>query len=81
MGNSPLRFKRADRPGAYLRIVEPGVLEEGDAVEVIARPENSLSVAEIARIHNRDRQEAERLLAIAALSDSWRRWAHQQIRP
>jgi MOSC domain-containing protein YiiM len=39
------RFGEASRPGAYLRIVEPGELGAGDAVEVLFRPEHDVTVA------------------------------------
>ena len=80
-GRFPLMFKRADRPGSYLRIIEAGTLEAGDNIEVVARPDDSISVAEIARIHDRDHDEAERLLGVAGLSDPWKAWAERQISP
>lgn len=39
------RFTAAGRPGAYLRVVEPGVLAAGDTVEVVSRPGHRVSVA------------------------------------
>jgi MOSC domain-containing protein YiiM len=80
-GKFPLLFKRADRPGSYLRIIETGILETGDTIEVVARPGNSISVADIARIYDRDHDEAERLLGVPGLSDPWKAWAQRQISP
>jgi MOSC domain-containing protein YiiM len=79
-GRFPIAFKRADRPGAYLRIVEPGVLSTGDAIDVVDRPTMSLSVAEVARISNRDRGEAHRLLEVVALPEPFKEWARQHTR-
>ncbi|WP_402464616.1 MOSC domain-containing protein [Isoptericola aurantiacus] len=39
------RFTEVGRTGAYLRVVEPGDLAAGDAVEVVARPSHGVSVA------------------------------------
>jgi MOSC domain-containing protein YiiM len=39
------RFAQAGRPGAYLRIVTPGELGAGDAIEVLARPEHGVTIA------------------------------------
>jgi MOSC domain-containing protein YiiM len=39
------RFTRAERPGAYLRIVREGELGEGDAIEVLSRPSHGVTVA------------------------------------
>lgn len=39
------RFTLAGRPGAYLRIVTPGSIGAGDAIEVVHRPEHDVTVA------------------------------------
>ncbi len=38
-------FRQAGRPGAYLRVCEPGTLRAGDPAEVVSRPEGSVTVA------------------------------------
>lgn len=38
------RFTAAGRPGAYLRVVEPGVLAAGDPVQVVSRPDHGVSI-------------------------------------
>jgi MOSC domain-containing protein YiiM len=43
------RFAAANRPGAYLRIVEPGELGAGDGVRVVDRPAHGVTVAEVSR--------------------------------
>ena len=43
------RFTRAERPGAYLRIVREGELGAGDAVQVRDRPAHGITVALVAR--------------------------------
>jgi MOSC domain-containing protein YiiM len=40
------RFTREARPGAYLRVVEPGEVRAGDPVSVVDRPDRGVSVAE-----------------------------------
>ncbi len=40
------RFSRAGRPGAYLRVIEEGMVARGDPVEVIDRPAERVTVAE-----------------------------------
>ena len=42
-------FIDGGRPGAYLRIVEPGDVGTGDAVRVLSRPDGAPSVAEVMR--------------------------------
>jgi MOSC domain-containing protein YiiM len=43
------RFTRAERPGAYLRIVREGEIGAGDAIEVADRPAHGITVALVAR--------------------------------
>jgi MOSC domain-containing protein YiiM len=40
------RFTEANRTGTYLRVVEPGELGAGDAVEVVSRPGHRVTVAD-----------------------------------
>jgi MOSC domain-containing protein YiiM len=71
----PRRFSEAVRPGAYLRIVVEGEVGAGDEIRVVERPAHDLTIREVFRIYTRDRAEAERLLAVPRMSESWRRWA------
>jgi MOSC domain-containing protein YiiM len=51
----PARFTAANRPGAYLRVVEPGEIGAGDAIEVVDRPSHGVTIAETARAMEGDR--------------------------
>jgi MOSC domain-containing protein YiiM len=77
----PRRFAAADRPGAYLRVLEPGVVEAGDPVEVLERPAHGVTVADASRIYHRDRHEAGRLLEVPALSGALADWAAGRAQP
>ncbi|MFL6141223.1 MAG: MOSC domain-containing protein [Labedaea sp.] len=39
------RFTRRSRPGAYLRVIEPGEIQAGDAIEIEHRPAHEVTVA------------------------------------
>ena len=70
------RFGDALRPGAYLRIVEEGVLQAGDAVSIVSRPvDHDVSVGLIADVRLHRPHEALRLLAAPRLPVGWRDWA------
>jgi len=43
-----MRFNRAGRVGALLRVVEPGTLTAGDEVELVSRPEHDVTVSLLA---------------------------------
>ncbi|MGW2862700.1 MOSC domain-containing protein [Streptomyces sp. NPDC001205] len=57
------RFTQAAVPGAYLRVIEPGEIRAGDAVEVIARPDHEVSVAFWFRAFTTERTLLPRTLA------------------
>ena len=71
------RFLSAGRPGAYLRVLTTGHIEAGDRVEVLERPDHEVTVADVLRIHTRDRHEADRLLALDDLAERARDWAQE----
>jgi len=69
------RFTDALRPGAYLRILSEGSVAAGDAIRVVDRPDQSLTVRDVLRIYSRDRAEAGRLLVVPRMPESWKAWA------
>jgi MOSC domain-containing protein YiiM len=75
----PRRFTEALRPGAYLRIVVEGEVGAGDAIRVAERPDHDLTIRDVFRIYTSARDEADRLLAVPRMSESWRRWAHDLL--
>ena len=75
----PRRFTQALRPGAYLRIMAEGDVGAGDEIRVIERPDRDLTIRDVFRIYTRDRGEAERLIAIPEISESWRIWAESWL--
>jgi MOSC domain-containing protein YiiM len=68
------RFAAARRPGAYLRIIEEGTLEAGDAAQLVTRPEHDLTIAAFAEAYLADRAALPRL-QIPEVSKDWRDWA------
>jgi MOSC domain-containing protein YiiM len=73
------RFLSARRPGAYLRVLEPGAVAAGDRVRIVKRPAHDLTVAEVSRIHTVDRGEAGRLLEVDGVGARARAWAEQHL--
>jgi MOSC domain-containing protein YiiM len=74
------RFADADRPGAYLRIVEEGDIGAGDEVEVIDRPDHGWTVLDLLHTTEDPTPEAlAELLAVAPLPAGWREWAEHQL--
>jgi MOSC domain-containing protein YiiM len=73
------RFAQANRPGAYLRIVEEGELGAGDEIEVLDRPGHGVDMALVSRAMLGDRALLPRLLEAEALSDRWHEWALERM--
>jgi MOSC domain-containing protein YiiM len=68
-------FVVAERPGAYLRIIEPGDIGAGDAIEVVWRPEHDVTIRLAFEAWLVDRGLIPRLRpALAHLSPAWQRW-------
>lgn len=56
------RFTAAARPGAYLRIVAPGQVRAGDAIDIVHMPTHGVTIEETFRALMGDRSLAARLL-------------------
>jgi MOSC domain-containing protein YiiM len=61
------RFTLAVRPGAYLRVVEPGPVQAGDAIDVVERPAHDVTIGVLFRALTREPLLLERVLAACAL--------------
>ncbi|MEV0240555.1 MOSC domain-containing protein [Streptomyces sp. NPDC050674] len=57
------RFTRRGAPGAYLRVIVPGEIRAGDAVEIVRRPDHDVTVALQFRAVTTERTLLPRLLA------------------
>ncbi|MEO3972865.1 MOSC domain-containing protein [Streptomyces sp. CAU 1734] len=66
------RFTRAARPGAYLRVVEPGEIRAGDPVGIVHRPGHDVTVALAFRAMTLEPDLLPRLLAADALPEEER---------
>jgi MOSC domain-containing protein YiiM len=73
------RFGQANRPGAYLRIIEEGEVAEGDAVRVVSRPDHEVSVAVVSRALLGEHGLEGNLLAVEALPHKVREWAEERV--
>lgn len=67
------RFTAAGRPGAYLRVLEPGEISAGDGIEVVSRPEHGVTVADLLAARAGDRAKAG-LIRTLELPTKWKPW-------
>jgi MOSC domain-containing protein YiiM len=61
------RFTQAARPGAYLRVIEPGDIRAADPVEIVHRPDHDVTVAVVFRAMTLEPDLLPRLLVAEAL--------------
>jgi MOSC domain-containing protein YiiM len=73
----PKRFLASRRSGYYLAVEMEGDVGAGDRVETLARHPARVPVAEVTRVYASDRADLatiERLVALDALPEDWRRY-------
>ncbi len=63
------RFTERGRTGAYLAVVEPGTVRDGDEVEVVERPEHGITVLRVFAALTGDLEAAREVLAARVLGD------------
>ncbi|MFD1826385.1 MULTISPECIES: MOSC domain-containing protein [Mumia] len=73
------RFVEARVPGAYLRVVEPGELASGNAIEVVDRPAHGVTVRVVFRALATERDLLPALLDAQALGTKARRKAEEYV--
>lgn len=61
------RFTARGRTGAYLAVIEPGVVSAGDVVEVSGRPDHGITVPQVFRALTGDDDAAARVVAAGVL--------------
>ncbi|HET7504273.1 MAG TPA: MOSC domain-containing protein [Kofleriaceae bacterium] len=72
-------FTLAARPGAYLRVIEPGPVQAGDSLDVIHRPAHDVTIGIVFRALTREPLLLERVLAADALPDEDRPAARRRL--
>jgi MOSC domain-containing protein YiiM len=73
------RFAVAARPGAYLRVIEPGEVGAGDPVEVVSRPGHGVDMALAFRALMGDDALVPRLLDAPQLPAKALAWAERKL--
>lgn len=73
------RFAAVGRPGPYLRVVEEGSLEAGDALVVEHRPGHGVTVSTMFRALTTDRSLLPQLLRVDGLVDEARHTAEAYV--
>jgi MOSC domain-containing protein YiiM len=72
-------FTRAAKPGAYLRVITPGVLRAGDTVTIVERPDHDITVGRVFRAMMTEPELLPGILGAEALADEVKRVARRRI--
>jgi MOSC domain-containing protein YiiM len=69
-----MRERRAGFTGLHLRVLEPGSIAAGDAIEVVSRAPHAVTVADAvrARFGASDPELVASVLAVPELAEEWR---------
>jgi MOSC domain-containing protein YiiM len=76
------RFLASRRTGFYFRVLRPGELGPGDAVELRERDESAVSIADVVELFAAkapDHELARRALATESLPEGWRAWIAERL--
>ena len=72
------RFLAARRPGAYLRVLQEGVIEADDTVTVVSRPAHGVTICDVVDAHT-GRIGPEVLLTAPEIAPGWTTWAEERL--
>ena len=76
------RFQRSGRTGFYLAVLHEGEVAAGDPVEVIARDEHGVTVADVVGLYVADAANQDvlrRVSEVPALPEGWRAYFRQRL--
>lgn len=72
-------FTKASKPGAYLRVISPGVLRAGDEVSIDYRPDHEVTIGLVFRARMLDPDLLPHLLVADALSSELKAYARRRV--
>lgn len=82
LSDMALRVQKSGRAGWYYRVIEPGVADAGDALQLVARPRPDWPLVRLNRLLYVDRLNRALLTEMAALpelAENWRSLAMRRI--
>jgi MOSC domain-containing protein YiiM len=78
----PKRFLKSQRTGFYFGVVEEGEVQAGDAVELLSKHRDGLSVADVTSLYTTDRGNVallKKAIEASALPESWTGYFEHQL--
>jgi len=70
-------FTQAGRPGAYLRIIQEGTAQAGDSIEVIYKPDHTISISDLFSAKSGERSKINEIKVVPQLSREFKEWSEK----
>jgi MOSC domain-containing protein YiiM len=70
-------FTQAGRPGTYLRIIQEGTAQAGDAIEVIFKPDHTISISDLFAAKSGERSKINEIKDVTYLSTEFKEWSQK----
>ena len=70
-------FTQAQRPGAYLRILEEGYVSAGDEIEILEVPNHGISIKDLFAAKSRKRVKIREINKIPGLAPKFKDWSEK----
>ena len=68
-------FMESGKPGTYLRIIQEGQINAGDAIEILSTPDHQITIADLYAAKNGERSKVQEIAAVKELSTKYQEWA------
>lgn len=70
-------FTQAGRPGTYLRIIQEGRAQAGDSIEVIFKPDHTVTISDLFAAKSGERSKINQIKDVTYLSTEFKEWSHK----
>ena len=70
-------FTQAGRPGTYLRIIQEGKAQAGDSIEVIFKPNHTVTISDLFAAKSGERSKINQIKDVTYLSTEFKEWSQK----
>ena len=70
-------FTQAGRPGTYLRIIQEGSAQAGDSIEVIFKPNHTVTISDLFAAKSGERSKINQIKDVTYLSTEFKEWSQK----
>ena len=70
-------FTQSGRPGTYLRIIQEGKAQAGDSIEVIFKPNHTVTISDLFAAKSGERSKINQIKDVTYLSTEFKEWSQK----